>query len=357
PCQVPGPVPQCPRDAGRQRRRARHARVQHGPRRAPRQRRAERAHGLRCVLEPAQRRELRRRASCVQGPQRRLLAEEPPCRDRLHGQTVSQRKRSSPAAPDSCHRSRTSTYPDPARPRAGSPPAKGRRSSRGGNVRCKMQMSFRFIPAAAFVAAVAFFAAAPQAHAQRLSLAERVAKLEQQAQSQNGAQANIELVNQINALQAQVQTLQGQVEELRHQVEEMRSRAKDQYIDLDSRIGRLEGRTSGAPAAAGGPGAVAANNGQMQDIPLGGPGGNAPPPAQNVPPGAVQSAAGQNLPPEANLQTPPPGPNPADEKTAYDQAFSALKDGRYAESARRFQGFIDQYPASELTPNAYYWLG
>ena len=34
-----------------------------------------------------------------------------------------------------------------------------------------------------------------------------------------------------------------------------------------------------------------------------------------------------------------------------------MKDGRYAESARRFQGFIDQYPGSDLTGNAYYWLG
>ncbi|HEX7770086.1 MAG TPA: tol-pal system protein YbgF, partial [Dokdonella sp.] len=29
----------------------------------------------------------------------------------------------------------------------------------------------------------------------------------------------------------------------------------------------------------------------------------------------------------------------------------------YAESARRFQAFIDQYPNGSLTGNAYYWLG
>jgi tol-pal system protein YbgF len=55
------------------------------------------------------------------------------------------------------------------------------------------------------------------------------------------------------------------------------------------------------------------------------------------------------------LQTPPA--NAGDEKGDYDQAFNALKDGRYAESARRFQAFISQYPRSELTPNAFYWLG
>ncbi|MDR3385442.1 MAG: tol-pal system protein YbgF [Rudaea sp.] len=198
--------------------------------------------------------------------------------------------------------------------------------------------------AAALMAAVAF---SLPAQAQRLSLAERVAKLEQQSQGQNGAQANIELVNQINALQSQVQTLQGQVEELRHQLDELKSRSKDQYIDLDSRIGRLEGRNSGAPAAAAPQ--AGANNGQLQDIPLGGAAGAAPPQGT-----APQDAS--NIPP-GEISAPPQAANPADEKSAYDQAFNALKDGRYAESARRFQAFIDQYPGSELTPNAYYWLG
>src|SRR3954471_22810101 len=71
-----------------------------------------------------------------------------------------------------------------------------------------MSHTTRFSFAAALLAAVAFFAAAMPAHAQRLSLAERVAKLEQQQQGGSGAQANIELVNQINALQSQVQMLQ-----------------------------------------------------------------------------------------------------------------------------------------------------
>jgi tol-pal system protein YbgF len=209
--------------------------------------------------------------------------------------------------------------------------------------------------AAALVAAVAL---SPTAQAQRLSLAERVAKLEQQSQGQNGAQANIELVNQINALQSQVQTLQGQVEELRHQLDEMKSRSKDQYIDLDSRIGRLEGRGTGAPAAAAAP--ASPNNGQLQDIPLsnsglgnsaGGASAGAAAPPQMT---ALQDA---NEVPPNNTSAPPPAANPVDEKSAYNQAFNALKDGRYAESARRFQAFIDQYPGSELTPNAYYWLG
>jgi tol-pal system protein YbgF len=202
------------------------------------------------------------------------------------------------------------------------------------------------IVAAAFVAAVAF--AAP-AYAQRQSLAERVTALEQQAQSHGGAQGNIELVNQINALQSQVQTLQGQVEELRHQLDEMKNRSKEQYIDLDSRIGRLEGRnpTGAAPP----PTNVNPNNGNLPDMNLNG--------AQSAPPPQpVQQLPQDAQPIDAQQMTPPPvASSPEDMKAAYDQAFAALKDGRYAESARRFQTFIQQYPNSDLTPNAFYWLG
>jgi len=190
---------------------------------------------------------------------------------------------------------------------------------------------------------LAAFAVSP-AHAQRLSLAERVDKLEQQAHG--NPQGNIELVNQINALQSQVQQLQGQIEELRHQVEELKSRSKDQYIDLDSRIGKLEGRNPAAPAGAG-PGN--ASNPPVQDIQLGTPDAAAPGNATPPPAGGPGAAS-----------MPPPSAPPAvaeDPKSAYDAAFSALKDGRYAESARRFQSFIEQHPNDDLTPNAYYWLG
>ena len=193
---------------------------------------------------------------------------------------------------------------------------------------------------AALVAAVAF---TMPAYAQRMSLAERVTALEQQQQSHGSAQGNIELVNQINALQSQVQTLQGQVEELRHQLDEMKNRSKEQYIDLDSRIGRLEGRNPSGAAPAG---TVNPSNGNLPDVALGS--SSAPPPSTNQ-----DQAIDARAPVDSGM----PATNPEDAKAAYDQAFAALKDGRYAESARRFQQFIQQYPASDLTPNAYYWLG
>ncbi len=47
----------------------------------------------------------------------------------------------------------------------------------------------------------------------------------------------------------------------------------------------------------------------------------------------------------------------ADERGAYEQAFDALKNGRYDESAQLFQAFLQQYPQGSYAPNALYWLG
>ena len=203
---------------------------------------------------------------------------------------------------------------------------------------------------ASIMAAAAFAAAAVSmpAAAQRLSLAERVAKLEAQAQA---GQGNVDLVNQLQALQTEVQQLHGQVEELRHQLDELKERNKQQYIDIDSRLGRLEG---GAGAAGGARAGAAANDGHLEDIQLGAPSAAADAGAAHDPSALTPPPRASELEPAA---PPPPRVDPAAEKATYEEAYNALKEGRYAESARKFQGFIDTYPNSELTSNAYYWLG
>jgi tol-pal system protein YbgF len=229
----------------------------------------------------------------------------------------------------------------------------------------KLVNGVRIAAAAAFVAAVVFPLGA---NAERLSLAERVAALEQQAAAGRG---NMDLVNQVQSLQSQVQQLQGQVEELRHQLDEAKERNKQQYIDLDSRLGRVEGRAPGSAPGGNAP----ANNGHLEDIQLGAPQGDvtgngtvpAPDRFESAPPRDDRAAPVEERLPGSDPnrgapiedRTPAPAPrlDPAAEKAAYDDAFGALKDGRYAESARRFQSFIEAHPNGELTPNAYYWLG
>ena len=167
--------------------------------------------------------------------------------------------------------------------------------------------------------------AAP-AMAQRASLAERVAALEQQAANNQG---NVDLLNQVTTLRSDVQALRAQIEDLQHQNEQLRQASHDQYLDLDGRLTRIEGgaATSTTPRAAP-PAAVEKPSA---------------PPLQDTAP-VVHGDAGTLA-------------QGVDERSSYEAAFDTLKSGRYADSARQFQDFLQRYPSGAYAPNALYWLG
>jgi tol-pal system protein YbgF len=198
-------------------------------------------------------------------------------------------------------------------------------------------------------AAAILVAASPMALGQsgRLSLAERVARLEQQAQG--GGQSTVDLLNRITELQTEVQNLRGKVEEQNFKLQELEKRNRDQYVDLDGRLARLESGQSGTAAPMMDPEALPpVGDGSdpsqpvFEDPELQPPmdSGTQTEPMPGSAPGVIESTA-----------------NPADERALYESAFDSLKEGRYAEAARRFQTFLDQYPNGEYSPNAQYWLG
>ncbi|MFD0739171.1 tol-pal system protein YbgF [Lysobacter koreensis] len=179
----------------------------------------------------------------------------------------------------------------------------------------------------AITIAAALVAAAP-AFAQRASLADRVAVLEQRAANNQG---NVDLLNQVTQLKGEVQALRAQIEELTQQLEQQKQTGRSQYLDLDGRLNRLEGGAGG--------GALSPNT-----------------PAAPVPKAAPSAAAVPERAPTVygDAGTLAQG---ADERGAYDVAFNALKAGKYAESARLFATFVQQYPSGVYAPNALYWLG
>jgi tol-pal system protein YbgF len=198
-----------------------------------------------------------------------------------------------------------------------------------------------------------------------------VARLEQQQAGGDSAQANIQLLNQISELQAEIASLRGMIEQQAFEIEGLSKRNRDQYIDLDSRINRIEGgASSGGPASAAPPppAATSADGFSAEPLPELQPaqapsGDTATPVAEFEEPdvrapveGLVGTAALGGSDRSAAVIENVPG-NPEDERRSYDAAFDELKEGRYAEAARRFQSFLQQYPSGEYAPNAQYWLG
>lgn len=204
-------------------------------------------------------------------------------------------------------------------------------------------------------------AAPVAAQGSRLSLADRVARLEQQQAGGDQAQANIQLLNRISELQAEIASLRGMVEQQAFEIEALSKRNRDQYLDLDSRIGRLEGSAGSSLGGTASGSTGTASPAPVDDISLGsgtrsgttvfeepevrapveGLVGTAALGGSDTAPAAVESVRG----------------NPEDERRSYDSAFDELKEGRYAEAARRFKSFLQLYPDGEYAPNAQYWLG
>jgi tol-pal system protein YbgF len=134
----------------------------------------------------------------------------------------------------------------------------------------------------------------------------RLSVIEQQLKSQG----LIDLFNQVEQLKADIARLRGQVEVLTNDIDQQQKRQKDLYVDLDTRLRKIESM----PAA----------------------------PVADVAPPAV---------PAANAA---PGPG---EQKAYDAALDQFKRADYNGAIGSFGAFVKTYPQSPLAASAQYWVG
>lgn len=183
------------------------------------------------------------------------------------------------------------------------------------------------------VAATLLVAAGASAQS-RASLADRVAALETRVQ-QNQSEQSVEQLNRIAQIESDVKALRSLVEQMQNENEQLKQRDREQYIDLDTRLSRLEsGSTTAAPRK---PVAAIAR-----------------PPVAAHPTAPAPAASAAATPSTSTAAAPA---NPAGEQAAYDAALAAVRADQYADSAQRFKAFVQQYPNSPLAANAYYWMG
>ena len=126
------------------------------------------------------------------------------------------------------------------------------------------------------------------------------------------AKAQLDLANQISRQAEEIAALRGQIETLIYELDTAKKRQQDFYIDLDSRLRKIESGT--AASAAGSAGDSSAAN------------------------------------------TTAPAADPAAETEAYEGALSQFKAAKYKEAAAAFAAFVQKYPSSELAANAQFWL-
>jgi tol-pal system protein YbgF len=151
-------------------------------------------------------------------------------------------------------------------------------------------------------------------------LEDRIAALETQLKNQG----LIELFRDVEQIKTEIARLRGQTEVLTHELEQSQKRQRDLYVDLDSRLRKLESAPAAAPAAEA---------------------------AAAAPPAAVAGS----LP--APTPATRPGADVAAEQKSYDAALEQFKGGNYPAAIGGFQAFVKAYPKSPLAPSAQYWVG
>jgi len=157
------------------------------------------------------------------------------------------------------------------------------------------------------------------------------------------------LVLQVQELQDEVRNLHGQLEEAKVEIENLKRRQRDQYLDLDQRISDLRNAQPVSPGETAGVPPPATTTRQPEVSPQGDV------PEVRAPMDTPSDTLGIGQPDVQSQAA--PAASSADEKAAYDQAFQALKELRYADAAEDFRSFLDRYPNSEFADNAQYWLG
>lgn len=164
----------------------------------------------------------------------------------------------------------------------------------------------------------------------------------------------IELMNQVEAVNVELKRLRGELEVLTNALDNAQRRQKDMYLDLDTRLRRLEG---GGDAAQQQDKARADLETRLKrlEAALGAreEAASAPAPATTA---AIPTPTPPTPPSAPSVQSPSVG-EAATPRRAYDAALSAYRAGDYQGAIAAFDAFVKRNPRDPLAPNAQYWIG
>ena len=207
-----------------------------------------------------------------------------------------------------------------------------------------------------------------------------------QAEPSPGNRGVVQLLNQVEALNGELNRLRGQMEVLSNDINNAQKRQRDMYVDLDTRLRRIEQGGAGkkdqdANAAleerirkleqgSATPASIPQPVTSAAAVPV-----NPPPPAATAAAAAPVAApatatAAASSPSPANPGTaaaatsssslPPASLSSTDQaaiQRSYDNAYSNYRLSDYPSAIRGFDAFLKSYPKHALAPNAQYWIG
>ena len=182
-----------------------------------------------------------------------------------------------------------------------------------------------------------------------------------QVESEGANRGVVQLLNRMEGLNTDLNRLRGQIEVLTNDINNAQKRQRDMYVDLDTRLRRVEQQSAAAKKDQEALPALEERIRKLEQaaaltsIPA--PVASAAAATVAVQPGAAPTtataAAAQPSLPPANLAA----VDQAAIQRAYDNAFSNYRISDYQAAIRGFDGFLKSYPKHQLAANAQYWIG
>lgn len=171
------------------------------------------------------------------------------------------------------------------------------------DIRCKSVLAAAMLAAVAYLPMTAHASLFNDDEARKaiLDLRSRIDSLQKEMGDKSDKSGMLNLSDQNDQLRREIAGLRGQIEVLSHELSNAQQRQKDFYIDLDSRLRKLE--------------------------------------PQQVTIDSKETTVDLN------------------EQKAYDAAMSLFKDGDYKGAGAAFSDFLKRYPQSGYAPSAQYWTG
>jgi tol-pal system protein YbgF len=158
----------------------------------------------------------------------------------------------------------------------------------------------------------------------------------------------VQLLNQVEALNGDLNRLRGQIELLTNEISNAQKRQRDMYVDLDTRLRRIEQQSAAMKKDQEAATALEARVRKLEQAAAERAAIPAPVPAPAV---AAVAPPAATLPANANPD------DPTSIQRAYETAFSHYRVGDYPAAVRSFEAFLRAYPKHPLAANAQYWIG
>ncbi len=180
---------------------------------------------------------------------------------------------------------------------------------------------------------------------------DRLARIERIMENQSASG----LMLQQQQLQQELQELRGLVESQQFEIQKLQRTLRDQYMDIDARLG--PGKDGTAPAnTAATPEASEVGTAAQPGGAINAAGTELKPPVGSEEPAPVTAPVPSSPRAVGIPSLPSPETTGVSERDAYGTAFELLKQRKYPQAVEAFNEVLRTYPQGQFTDNARYWL-